>query len=239
MQLHKIYRHLAEEVDAMHFGSPVTHVYNPLKYAQKPFEKYLEKYGAGEKHAVLLGMNPGPYGMAQTGVPFGDTASVTDWLGIRETVKKPRLENPKRPIYGFDCPRSEVSGSRLWGWAKERFKKPESFFKHFIVLNYCPLVLMEQTGKNFTPDKLKAKEKKPLFDACDRALALAIEATGARHAIGIGNFAKQRLSAIQGQAEFSIGQILHPSPASPLANRGWARQAEEQLLEQGIDVFKM
>ena len=236
MQLSKIYRRLAKKVDTLQFAGPITHVYNPLVYARKPFEKYLEAYGSGKKQIVLVGMNPGPFGMAQTGVPFGDKVLVKDFLGIDEPVAKPPRENPKRPVLGFDCPRREVSGSRLWGWARERFGTPASVFENFFVLNYCPLVLMEKSGKNFTPDKLRTTEKLPLFEACDEALDAAVKATGARFAIGIGAFAEQRLKATLGSGEMTIGRILHPSPASPLANQGWAEKAEEQLSEMGIDV---
>ena len=34
------------------------------------------------KRVVFLGMNPGPFGMAQVGVPFGEVAAVRDWLRI-------------------------------------------------------------------------------------------------------------------------------------------------------------
>lgn len=239
MQLAKIYRALAKRVDSLKFNTPVTHVYNPLQYARKPFEKYLELYGNAPKKVVLVGMNPGPFGMAQTGVPFGDRLLVQDFLGIDEPVGKPPMENPKRPVLGFDCPRREVSGSRLWGWAQERFGTPQNFFQHFFVLNYCPLVLMEKSGKNFTPDKLKAKEKETLFQACDHALAAAVQATRAHYAIGVGKFAEQRLMAALDPNKTAIGSILHPSPASPLANQGWSDKAEQQLLEIGIDVQSM
>ncbi len=53
------------------FESPVTHVYNPLSYAKHNHNLYLETYGVGPKEVIFLGMNPGPWGMAQTGVPFG------------------------------------------------------------------------------------------------------------------------------------------------------------------------
>jgi single-strand selective monofunctional uracil DNA glycosylase len=31
-----------------------------------------------------------------------------------------------------------------------------------------------------------------------------------------------------------LGKVLHPSPASPAANRGWAEAATRQLIEQGV-----
>src|SRR4051812_44128604 len=105
---------LSKAIDRLKFSPPVTHVYNPLKHAWKPHEAYLRKFGDSKKKIIFLGMNPGPFGMVQTGVPFGEIAAVRDWMGIREPVTRPAKEHPKRPILGFDCQRAEVSGQRLW-----------------------------------------------------------------------------------------------------------------------------
>lgn len=233
MSLVEIARRLAREVDALSFGPPVAYVYNPLGYAWEAHARYLERFGRGPKEAVLVGMNPGPFGMAQTGVPFGEIAAVRDWMGIEAPIGRPPAEHPKRPIQGFACPRSEVSGARLWGWARERFTTPEAFFARFFVLNYCPLVFLEGSGRNRTPDKLTAVEREALIGVCDRALRDSLEQLGPRQVIGVGAWAaaSARRCVPEGR---EVGQILHPSPASPKANRGWARQAEAELAALGV-----
>jgi single-strand selective monofunctional uracil DNA glycosylase len=235
VSLIKISRRLSQEVDALEFAPPVHTVYNPLSYARAPHEQYLERYGAAPKEVVLVGMNPGPFGMAQTGVPFGDVSVVRDWLGIRGKVNKPAREHGKRPVLGFDCARSEVSGSRLWGWAKQRFGTPERFFERFFVVNYCPLCFMEAGGKNLTPDKLPSSEQRALFAACDAALAATIALLGPRLCVGVGAFATTRLERALASG-VRIGSILHPSPASPKANRDWAGCAEQQLRALGVEL---
>jgi len=236
-------RRLARAVDGLSFGPPVTHVYDPLVYARGPHEAYLERYarpserGAGPRiEALLLGMNPGPFGMAQTGVPFGEVALVRDWLGISGTVARPPREHPARPVTGFACTRSEVSGARLWGWARERFGVPEEFFARFFVWNYCPLVFMEASGRNRTPDKLPAHEREPLFAHCDDALRSIAAVLRPQHVIGIGAFAADRARASLADEPYRFGSIPHPSPASPTANQGWARQAEAALRRLGIEL---
>lgn len=231
-----IARRLAQAVDGLTFGEPVTHVYNPLIYAREPHEAYLKKYAVGSKEAIFLGMNPGPFGMAQTGVPFGDVGMVRDWMKIHGKVGKPSLEHPKRPVEGFACSRGEVSGQRLWGWARDRFGTPEAFFDRFFVWNYCPLCFMEESGRNRTPDKLPASEKKPLFKACDEGLRRIVEALSPRFVVGVGKFAEDRSRAAFENDGVIIGRILHPSPASPAANRNWAGAAEKALQKLGIDV---
>ncbi len=242
-------RRLRRAVDRLDFGPPVTHVYDPLGYARASAETYLERYGrvpdGGSREVLLLGMNPGPWGMAQTGVPFGEIAAVRDFLGIEAPVRRPRAEHPKRPIEGFECGRSEVSGRRLWGWVAARFGTAETFFQRFFVWNYCPLVFMEQSGRNRTPDKLPVEEREPLFRHCDRALLDVVRALGPRWAIGVGGFAERRLRAVlepggspapELESAPRIGTVLHPSPASPLANRGWAERAEQQLSDLGVPL---
>ncbi|MGB5809662.1 MAG: uracil-DNA glycosylase family protein [Polyangiales bacterium] len=235
-ELVKISRSLSRAVSKLSFESPVAYVYNPLAYAREPHETYLERFGGGTKEVVLVGMNPGPFGMAQTGVPFGDVGFVRDWMGIDARVQAPRAQHEKRPILGFDCPRSEVSGSRVWGWAQSRFGTPERFFSRFFVLNYCPLVFLEDTGRNRTPDKLSVTERGALMDPCDRALRDAISVLRPEHVVGIGVWATKRALAALGSDGPPVGSVLHPSPASPKANRGWAAQAENDLLGLGIKL---
>jgi single-strand selective monofunctional uracil DNA glycosylase len=225
---------LIKELSGLRFSVPVTHVYNPLVYARKPYDMYLERYGSAPREVLLLGMNPGPWGMAQTGVPFGEITLVREWLGIEAPVGTPPEEHPKRPITGFSCNRSEVSGRRLWGWAKKRFGSPDAFFSRFFVVNYCPLVFMEESGKNKTPNTLRAAEKTPLFSACDRALQQTVALMKPRFVLGVGNFARDRARAALGEYPVTIGSITHPSPANPKANRGWEALVEEELATLGI-----
>jgi len=234
LSLVEVSRRLSARVARLKLAAPVTHVYNPLEYARAPHERYLERFGAPPKEVVLVGMNPGPFGMAQTGVPFGDVQMVRDWMGISLKVDSPKGQHPKRPIQGFDCGRSEVSGSRLWGWARDRFGTPEAFFKRFFVLNYCPLCFMLDSCANLTPDKLAAAERQPLFEACDEALRESIAILKPRLVVGVGAFAEKRARIALNGTGVAIGCILHPSPASPKANAGWAKVAEEQLVELGV-----
>ena len=180
----------ARQVNGLSFSSPVAFVYNPLVYANEPHRLYLTKFGTGKKHVVFLGMNPGPWGMAQTGVPFGEVSFVRDWLKIEGTINHPQNEHPKRPVQGFECTRSEVSGRRLWSLLRDRFRTPEAFFRDHFIANYCPLLFMEESGKNLTPDKIQAAERNPLLRCCDNYLRQVIEILDPEWVVGIGLFAK-------------------------------------------------
>ncbi len=191
-------------------------------------------FGEGNKRVVFMGMNPGPWGMSQTGVPFGEITFVRDWMGISERVEKPSKEHPKRQIVGFDCEKSEVSGRRLWGLFAERYPDSIDFFAEHFVLNYCPLVFMEESARNRTPDKLPAVESATLFDACNQHLRQCIETLEPEWIVGIGGFAQTRAKEALSGLDIKHGKVLHPSPASPAANRGWAEAATKQLTDQGI-----
>jgi len=226
---------LRDAVDRLTFGPPVAYTYNPLRYAWLPHATYLTRYGTGPKHIVFLGMNPGPFGMAQTGIPFGEIAAVRDWLHIQAPVDMPFPEHPKRPITGFACTRSEVSGRRLWGLFADRFTTPENFFAEHFVLNYCPLIWMGPTGANLTPDKLSPAERAAIEAPCRTHLRSVLETLRPAHLVGIGAYAAQKFAELTTPADpWRITQILHPSPASPAANKDWAGDVTRTLLAAGI-----
>jgi single-strand selective monofunctional uracil DNA glycosylase len=227
-------RELSAQVGQMTFSAPVTHVYNPLDYAANPHEHYLRRYGDGRRRVIFLGMNPGPFGMVQTGVPFGEVDTVRDWLGLEGPVSQPAQPNPKRPVEGFACTRSEVSGRRLWGLFRARFGTADAFFTDHFVANYCPLAFFVE-GRNLTPDKLPGEEQAALLAACDAHLRALVAALAPEWVIGIGAWAEARATAALGTTGgWHTGRILHPSPASPAANRGWAEAASRQLIELGV-----
>lgn len=226
-------RRLADEVRGLKFSGPITHVYNPLDYAWAPHAAYIAAYGRTRKDVVFLGMNPGPFGMAQTGVPFGEVRAVREFLRIEGPVGRPAQEHPERPVHGFACARAEVSGSRVWGAVEKAWGTAERFFARHYVANYCPLAFVEASGKNFTPDKLPADERAPLVAACDRHLRRLVELMAPTWVIGIGTFAEKRARLVVGD-RVKVGRILHPSPASPLANSGWAEAVARELAALGV-----
>ena len=129
------------------------------------------RWGArAPREVVMVGMNPGPFGMAQTGVPFGDVAMVRDFVGSPAASAAAARASAPAGRRASTARRSEVSGTRFWGWARDRFGTAERFFDRVFVANWCPLVFMEESGRNRTPDKLPASERAPLFAACDDAL---------------------------------------------------------------------
>jgi single-strand selective monofunctional uracil DNA glycosylase len=237
MALAEQVRAIVAPLGALQFPAPVACVYHPLDYAWDVHRQYLERYGGGRKQVLLIGMNPGPFGMVQTGVPFGEVEAVRSWLRLRGEIRRPEREHAQRPVLGFDCPRSEVSGRRLWGWAARRFVTPRRFFQRFFVHNYCPLAFVTGSGANLTPDRLPAPLRTELFGICDRLLRQVVAAMRPAQVIGIGAFAAQRAArALHAPGGPAIGRIPHPSPASPAANRGWETLVEAALADLGIAV---
>lgn len=231
-------KELSKTVSELKFTKEITHIYNPLEYAWKAHEEYLLRYGNSTKKIIFLGMNPGPWGMAQTGIPFGEIAAAVNWLGIKAEIDKPAAEHPKRPVEGFACCRSEVSGRRLWGLMAERFGSTDKFFKEHYVANYCPLSFMTETGRNFTPDKLPKAEQQKLFEACDIHLRKTAEILEAKWLLGIGKFAEKMINSAMAEEisanKIKSGTIIHPSPASPAANRGWGEAVTKKMSEYGL-----
>ncbi|MCC7440992.1 MAG: hypothetical protein IT285_05140 [Bdellovibrionales bacterium] len=225
---------LRRAVAGLRFGAPAAFVYHPIDYAWAPHEMYLRRYASGRKRVLFLGMNPGPFGMVQTGVPFGEVASVKGWLEIEAPVGKPRKECAKRPVEGFACRRSEVSGRRLWGFFEKEFGSAPAFFEQHFVANYCPLAFLDEGGRNLTPDKLPAAQRERLLAVCDEHLRELVDALGVEWVVGVGDFAEKRARLALAGRDLRFGKISHPSPASPKANRGWDALARKELLALGL-----
>lgn len=225
---------LSRAMQALSFAAPVAFTYNPLDYAWAGHEAYIRRFGEGQKDVLYLGMNPGPFGMAQTGVPFGEVAAVTLWMGISAAVGQPARMHPKRPVQGFSCPRSEVSGRRLWGLFGEMYGEADAFFAHAYVANYCPLIWMSGSGSNITPTQLPREQVAQVDAACQRHLVRLIEVLRPSCLVGVGGYALKQLEVAAAQfpdRRLTLGAMLHPSPASPVANKCWPQKPRQQLCE--------
>lgn len=212
-------------------------IYNPLVYAWDVYQLYLERYGIGKKKVLFVGINPGPFGMAQTGIPFGEVHAVLHFLKLFGHIEIPSYVHPKRPVLGFECKRSEVSGRRLWALFQERFGSADLFFKGHYVVNYCPLLFLNQNACNVTPDKLPADKVRDLWTMCDEHLKTMVQLMDCEWVIGVGGLMYKQCQKLFDGCSVKIGSILHPSPANPQANRmPWAIQATQQLIELGVWV---
>uniref|UniRef100_A0A8C5LDS7 Single-strand selective monofunctional uracil DNA glycosylase n=1 Tax=Jaculus jaculus TaxID=51337 RepID=A0A8C5LDS7_JACJA len=227
---------LNAELNQLQFPEPVSVIYNPVDYAREPHRSYVTQYCQGPKEVLFLGMNPGPFGMAQTGVPFGEVNIVRDWLRIGGPVLTPPQEHPKRPVLGLECPQSEVSGARFWGFFRNLCGQPQVFFRHCFVHNLCPLLFLASSGRNLTPTDLPAKPREQLLAICDAALRRQVQLLKVRLVVGVGRLAEQRARrALAGLTpEVRVEGLLHPSPRSPQANKGWEAAARERLSELGL-----
>lgn len=231
-QLERIARDLSRELRPARRCRGVSCAYDPLEYAWRAHRAYLA-LARHRPSALLLGMNPGPFGMVQTGVPFGEVRAVVEFLGISDGVEAPTLAHPRRPVLGFACTRSEVSGRRFWGLMRAAFGTRERFFRAGFVWNWCPLAFTAVSGANVTPDRLPTAARSRIGRACDRALARIIETLEPRMLVGVGAFAREAGIRVA-DPRLPVHMVLHPSPASPAANRGWERQARSQLKACGF-----
>ena len=211
----------------------VAWVYRPLEYARAIADAYVGRFGGSAKEVVFVGMNPGPFGMGQTGVPFGEVGFVRDWMKLDGTILVPKQTHPKRPIEGFSCSRSEVSGRRLWGAFAKTFPRAEDFFARAYVVNYCPLLFLAESGANVTPDKLAPTERALLEAVCDAHLRSVIEILEPKHVVGVGGWETKKIERL-GVTGIRFATMPHPSPASPAANRGWEAAAKKALDAAGI-----
>ena len=224
------------QIESLRFSTGYV-VYDPLIYAWDLHEQYLLRYVNKPIETIFLGMNPGPFGMAQNGIPFGEINAVKDFLQLDGKVGKPPFEHPARPVLGMDVTRSEVSGKRLWALFSERYGNATFCFSSLTVVNYCPLVFMDRgpTGKNITPDKLPKTERIALETICDSYLVDIVSLLKPTNFIGVGKYAEKKLEKLFPPQEGRIvDSILHPSPGNPQANKGWGEKVSAKLVSLGI-----
>jgi len=203
-------------------NSNVNYAYNPLDYAWKPHEFYLEKYGSLGAKTIIMGMNPG-HGMGNTGIPFGCPEKVKTYLNITNLkVKQPVKTHHKREITGLECKKPEISGKRIWGLIEEIYGSPTNAFKEIFVLNHFPLWMFNESGQNITPDKLRKSTTKEIFTVCNKYLTDIADILNSETIIGVGKYAhKMAKLAISDNRikSITVKEIPHPSPANPLANK--------------------
>ncbi|XP_006564278.1 single-strand selective monofunctional uracil DNA glycosylase [Apis mellifera] len=234
-QILSVERDLVIELGKIVFHSPIEYVYSPLEYAFNIHTMYVQKYCNTIKKILFLGMNPGPWGMSQTGVPFGEISMVRDWLKICGPVGKPVKEQPNRKVTGFQCNRSEISGKRLWSLFQKLCGSPEKFFQQAYIHNYCPIALMKKNGCNITPAEIKGSEIQTLHSSCDKALLDIIKIIKAEIVIGIGGYAEKRAQFVIQSSKLPIKVLClpHPSPRA-VNNKNWSEKATKKLSEFGL-----
>ena len=169
----------------------------------------------------MVGMNPGP---VRDGADGRAVRRRRRWCATSSASRgrsgSRRVEHPRRPIAGFDCHRSEVSGTRFWGWARDRFGTAERFFERVYVANWCPLVFMEESGRNVRRTSCPPPSARRSSSVCNEALARVAE-TLARRSSSASAASPSSGRARRSATSVRIGRILHPSPASPAANNDW------------------
>ena len=195
--------------------------YNPLEYAWDAHEAYLRRMGDSGARTIVLGMNPGPHGMGQVGIPFAATSVVRDLLEITGIpVNQPKAVDPRRPVVGLEYPREEVSGTRLWGLLAERYGDADAIASHVFLVNHCPLMLFSgPRATNITPDKIAGPTAQELLERCDEHLREVVSILNTERVIGVGKFAESRARSALDDGTIEVVGCWHPSPASPLANR--------------------
>jgi len=210
----------------------IDYVYNPLDYAWEIHKEYLKLASHGNPKCILLGMNPGPHGMGQMGIPFAASSIVRDLFGITGIkVMQPKIPHPARPVLGLEYPRDEISGTRIWNLLSKLYKTRNSIFDNVFVVNHCPLMLFNgQRATNITPDKIKGLTVNKLLNACDQHLLEVSEILEADTVVGIGKYAEKRAKTVFDQTQVQVKGCWHPSPASPLANRNNGKDWQENII---------
>ena len=206
---------MAAELDDVRWTFRGT-VVNPLDYAWDNYECFIRLYVREGQKILFLGMNPGPYGMMQTGVPFGEVEAVRNYLSIDGKVGVPRENPPLKPVAGMDVRQHEVSGKKFWGMAAS-YGSAASFFSAAAVLSFCPLAFIDGR-RNVTPDELPADDRRTIDSICGRYLLSILDILCPEITVALGRYAEKRLRNAGAER---IEYFPHPSPRSPSSMKFW------------------
>ena len=196
-------------------------------------EQYLKRFGEGRKRVVFLGMNPGPFGMVQVGVPFGEVNAVRDWMQISAPVAPPKTPNPSRPVEGFTCQRSEVRVSACGRFFAERYPHAQDFCRP-LCAELLPAGVLRSRAQR---DTRQAPEERNRTALCRLRCTFRRASTRWRRNGWSASASLPDAGASSACPFVPAGEDrhrAHPSPAGPIANRGWAPQAAAQLTALGI-----
>ncbi len=201
-----------------HYKTKDNHiVYNVFEYAWQGWEAYIHKCAKLSAKIMLLGINPGPHGMLQTGIPFGSISAVRNYIGIHDAdIKQPTVLHKNRPVDGMKYTKEEQSGLLLWNTIESLFTNSLNFFSHCFVINYCPLAFFTQKGENITPDKLGTEERKDVEHRCTSHLLEYLNIFNTSLILAIGRYAFNKAQLLSRDLHIipqkNIIYIPHPSP---------------------------
>ncbi|KAH8271369.1 hypothetical protein KR018_007666 [Drosophila ironensis] len=238
LRFSQIEEDLNKALEELEPASNIACIYNPLVYASRLHGDYLRRYLSGPKKLVLVGMNPGPNGMGQTGIPFGNVRTVKVMMQLSGTVDKPAVEHPKRPVVGLDCHIEEPSGVRLWELFLRLSGNMDTFSQQCFVHNFCPLAFFDEAGRNLTPSELKGTYKTRIRDLCLEALEQQLALLKPTIVVAVGEYVHSVLkrSDYCKSDSISVLRLAHPSPRS-VNNTNWPEKAEAFLVEHDLVRF--
>lgn len=279
MDLIKTTRALADDLHALRCPAGVSHVYNPLRYMWPAHERFLSRHYVRERESLpnvgrldlyrpagtaksrrylILGMNPGPHGMVQTGLPFGDVVNAAAMLGYKtgDQIPAPDLASvalhPSRPVIGLSATRREASGERLWGGLASIWGSLDAVLADCFAANYCPLAYFadDASGTNVTPEEFGKRtvngKPNPRYDTayaaeldevCLPYLVRVARAMRVEVILAVGRYAEVKAKIIAALCPEAtrrcpspkVVYLTHPSPLATRSAGEWATMARHAL----------
>ncbi|KAI8124664.1 hypothetical protein FF38_10666 [Lucilia cuprina] len=232
-QFYKLETQLNEKLRNITTPLEISYIYNPVEYAADLHQAYLKKYLKGGKKVLFIGLNPGPNGMGQTGIPFGNITTVRDKMGLNGTVNQPPNIHPKRPVNGLATTIEEPSGKRLWTKFQELSDGSlDIFFEQCFVYNFCPLLFYNSKGDYISPQKLKAPYNRQISNACLHTIEQILELIQPEVIVAIGRYAYDNLKAVKYCIEKRLLYLRHPSPRA--CTKNWSKIADEFFKNENL-----
>jgi single-strand selective monofunctional uracil DNA glycosylase len=215
-------------------------VLDPSRYGERWHAPFRRLYPPRARPLLVFGLNPGPYGMAQTGIPFTDLKRLAQGLPrlAAELARSgERLSLPglaPSSLQPFLTRTFESSSVRVHRFLRLAHGSAERAFREVVFVNPCPLLFIDRAlGENRTPADLPRALRAGVDEARVEVVSVAVARLRARGAIVLGRDAAAALSVpLRARlGERAVVEWEHPARAVPDI---WARGLLAALRRRGL-----
>jgi len=237
---------------------------DPTRYCRSAWAAYLQM-AARLGCVLVVGMNPGPHGMAQTGVPFTDP-----WIVDELDLQAPRADVPPADIpavgswrhrshraRGVLGSKREESAKRLWPLLREICapyaavgpsadkiaEATRRVCNEVLLVNALPICWLDPAGKNVSAEQVEkrapAQVREGLRDLVNEWLQAVADILRPAAVIGVGRWAREFVTDLDVdhfvEIPFRDG-IKHPSPSAG-SEAAWRAEAEP-ILRRAVELSR-
>ena len=205
-------------------------VWNPQLYGLPLYRRFATEHLPTSRGAIVaLGLNPGKYGMSQTGIPFTDvTRAARVGIAIEPPGLAPASLRPFLKSY-----RVERSSASVYNLLDALWGGPAEGWRRLWAVAPCGLLFLEPDGTNVTPADARLARRDDVRELRLRVIRESVEAARPRGVLLLGQDVARVAADALGDVETLV--VDHPVARGP-GRRGpawWAGVVAQAVRARG------